>query len=82
MKIHACHNADVSFPSGDGMGVNLLQQHLAPEHFLRAAVDRSSTSLRAVFPATTPAALTTLATATWPGQHGLPGWDLRDQKAV
>eukprot|EP00434_Breviolum_minutum_P044219 symbB.v1.2.039472.t1/scaffold6586.1/size16854/1 len=65
----------------DGMGVNLLQQHLAPEHFLRAAVDRSSTSLRAVFPATTPAALTTLATATWPGQHGLPGWDLRDQKA-
>ena len=26
--------------------------------------------LRAVFPSTTPAALTTLATATWPGRHG------------
>uniref|UniRef100_A0A7S1ZUI3 Alkaline phosphatase n=1 Tax=Ditylum brightwellii TaxID=49249 RepID=A0A7S1ZUI3_9STRA len=37
-------------------------------------------SLKAVFPSTTPAALTTLATATYPGRHGLPGWDLRDFK--
>jgi len=35
------------------------------------------TRIRAVFPSTTPAALTTLATACWPGQHGVPGWDLR-----
>lgn len=64
----------------DGMGVELLQQHLAPQHFLRAG-ERSTTQLRAVFPATTPAALTTLATGVFPGQHGLPGWELRDQKA-
>ena len=61
------------------MGVELLQQHLAPERFLRAG--ERSTQLRAVFPATTPAALTTLATGVFPGQHGLPGWELRDQKA-
>eukprot|EP00438_Fugacium_kawagutii_P005353 Skav210327 [mRNA] locus=scaffold475:359752:360879:- [translate_table: standard] len=62
------------------MGVELIEQHLTPERFLRAG-ERPSTPLRAVFPATTPAALTTLATGVWPGQHGLPGWDLRDQKA-
>jgi len=36
--------------------------------------------MRSVFPATTPTALTTLATGVWPGQHGIPGWELRDQK--
>lgn len=36
--------------------------------------------LRSIFPATTPAALTTLSTGVWPGQHGAPGWELRDQK--
>eukprot|EP00913_Durusdinium_trenchii_P024713 g23197.t1 len=61
------------------MGVDLLEQHLAPDCFLRRG--QSSYTLRAVFPATTPAALTTLATGVWPGQHGLPGWELRDQKA-
>ena len=61
----------------DGMGVSSLVQHLVPDSFLRK---HNSRHLRAVFPATTPAALTTLATAAWPGQHGLPGWELRDQK--
>eukprot|EP00956_Cyclotella_meneghiniana_P027307 scaffold60934_cov76-Cyclotella_meneghiniana.AAC.10 len=37
------------------------------------------TRLRAVFPSTTPAALTSLATASWPGRHGMPGWNLRDK---
>ncbi|CAJ1457359.1 unnamed protein product [Effrenium voratum] len=58
------------------MGVDLLARHGCG--FLGAAPRRP---LRAVFPATTPAALTTLATATWPGQHGMPGWELRDLKA-
>jgi len=49
---------------------SFLRRHNEPER------------LRAVFPATTPAALTTLATAVWPGQHGAPGWDLRDQAGV
>ncbi|CAE7865323.1 unnamed protein product [Symbiodinium sp. KB8] len=61
----------------DGMGVSTLHQHLPPDSFLR---QNNTRQLRAVFPATTPAALTTLATAAWPGQHGLPGWELRDQK--
>ena len=38
--------------------------------------------IRAVFPSTTPAALTTLATASWPGRHGMPGWNLRDKSGV
>jgi len=62
----------------DGMGNNILEQHLDKDSFLRMNNDPSR--MRAVFPATTPAALTTLATGTWPGQHGMPGWDLRDQK--
>eukprot|EP00439_Symbiodinium_sp_Y106_P071651 s299_g12.t3 len=61
----------------DGIGVSTLHQHLAADSFLRR---NNTRQLRAVFPATTPAALTTLATAAWPGQHGLPGWELRDQK--
>jgi len=62
----------------DGMGCNILAQHLAADSFLRTHNDPDR--LRAVFPATTPAALTSLATGAWPGQHGAPGWDLRDQK--
>ena len=30
--------------------------------------------LRSVFPSTTAAALTTIATAEWPAQHGVPAW--------
>ena len=62
----------------DGMGNAILEQHLPQEALLRRR--NQSDRLRAVFPSTTPAALTTLATAQWPGQHGVPGWDLREQK--
>lgn len=62
----------------DGMGCTVLEQHLGPESFLRRNNDEDR--LVAIFPATTPAALCTLATGVWPGQHGFPGWDLRDQK--
>jgi hypothetical protein len=60
----------------DGMGNNILDLHLPPDAFLRKF--NQPDKLRAVFPSTTPAALTTLATAQWPGQHGVPGWDLRE----
>lgn len=63
----------------DGMGNTILDQHLSESSFLRR--HNQSERLRAVFPSTTPAALTTLATAQWPGQHGVPGWDLREQPA-
>eukprot|EP00929_Paragymnodinium_shiwhaense_P050914 TRINITY_DN25632_c0_g1_i1.p1 TRINITY_DN25632_c0_g1~~TRINITY_DN25632_c0_g1_i1.p1 ORF type:complete len:501 (+),score=70.66 TRINITY_DN25632_c0_g1_i1:301-1803(+) len=62
----------------DGMGNDIIRRHLKPESFLRRHNDENR--LLAVFPCTTPAALTTLATGAWPGQHGMPGWDLRDQK--
>jgi len=62
----------------DGMGSSILERHLVPGSFLRKRNDPER--LLSVFPATTPAALTTLATAAWPGIHGQPGWDLRDQK--
>jgi len=62
----------------DGMGCNILEDHLDRGSFLRR--NNRAERLLAVFPSTTPAALTTLATGVWPGQHGQPGWDLRDQK--
>ena len=64
----------------DGMGCDILERHLELHSFLRA--HNEPERLVAVFPSTTPAALTTLATAVWPGQHGAPGWDLRDQAGV
>ena len=65
----------------DGMGNSVIDEHCSGDKeasFLRTNNDQ--TRLRAVFPSTTPAALTTLATASWPGSgHGMPGWDLRDK---
>ncbi len=54
----------------DGMGDRLLDE-LPPDSFLRS---RRAAALRAVFPSTTAAALTTLATARWPGEHAVLGW--------
>lgn len=54
----------------DGLGVAILES-LPVDSFLRSHM---RATLQAVFPATTAAALTTLATAAWPASHGLPGW--------
>ena len=54
----------------DGLGVGLLQ-HLSEESFLRTHM---CMTLQAVFPSTTVAALTSLATGLWPGTHGVPTW--------
>lgn len=62
----------------DGMGNSILQTTLDEQSFLNR--NNQQQRLRAVFPSTTPAALTTLATASWPGIHGMPGWNLRDKK--
>lgn len=59
----------------DGMGNNVINKTVGltttdsaiSSFFVRNNQPRR---LRAVFPSTTPAALTTLATATWPGRHG------------
>ncbi|MEX2157984.1 MAG: alkaline phosphatase family protein [Dehalococcoidia bacterium] len=54
----------------DGLGMNLIES-LPAGSFLR---DHVAIELRAVFPATTAAALTSLATGLWPAQHAVPAW--------
>lgn len=54
----------------DGLGCNLLST-LPASAFLRRLAARE---LRAVFPSTTAAAVTSLATGAWPGRHAAPGW--------
>ena len=58
----------------DGMGMNLLESVLPPSSFLRRYLARP---IHSVFPATTTAALNSLATGVHPSAHGLPGWTVR-----
>lgn len=55
----------------DGLGLELLERRLPPAAFLRR---QQALELRAVFPSTTAAALTSLATGEWPASHGVPAW--------
>ncbi len=55
----------------DGLGMSIMEHHLEVDGFLRSGFRRE---LRAVFPSTTTVALTSLASGTWPGTHGLTGW--------
>jgi hypothetical protein len=54
----------------DGMGMNLLRR-LPTESFMARSLRRE---IRAVCPSTTACALTTVATAAYPNQHGATGW--------
>jgi hypothetical protein len=55
----------------DGMGNSILESTHASDSKPSFFIDNNQPSrIRAVFPSTTPAALTTLATAAWPGRHG------------
>jgi len=54
----------------DGLGLNLVEL-LPVGSFLR---QHTTLELRAVFPATTAAALTSLATGLWPARHAVPAW--------
>jgi len=54
----------------DGLGDRLLST-LPDRAFLRSHRRRA---IHAVFPSTTSAALTTLATARWPAEHAVAGW--------
>ncbi len=54
----------------DGLGTELVK-HLAKESFLRSHMRMT---LQAVFPSTTVAALTSLASGLWPSVHGVPTW--------
>ena len=54
----------------DGMGC-IFEGRTSPQGLLANA---EHVQLRSVFPSTTAAALTTIATAEWPGRHGVPAW--------
>ena len=54
----------------DGLGMNFLES-LPEKSFLRSTV---ALELLAIFPPTTAAVLTSLATTQWPCFHAMPGW--------
>ena len=54
----------------DGLGC-IFDERAKPGGLLAGA---EGIQLRSVFPSTTAAALTTLATGAWPCQHGVPAW--------
>ncbi|MCH8063545.1 MAG: alkaline phosphatase family protein [Chloroflexi bacterium] len=54
----------------DGLGMNLLER-MPGDSFFR---EHLASELLTVFPSTTPAALTSLATGLWPSQHAIVGW--------
>ena len=60
------------FVLADGLGMDFVER-MPPDSFLRRHL---ASELRTVFPSTTSAALTTLATGEWPGRHGVLGWDV------
>ncbi|MDP6823890.1 MAG: alkaline phosphatase family protein [Dehalococcoidia bacterium] len=60
----------IVFVVADGMGMTLLET-LPEDAFLRRNLARE---LRSVFPSTTSAALTSLATGAWPSEHAVIGW--------
>ena len=54
----------------DGFGMNYVERQPT-----RAFIRRNlATEMRSVFPSTTSAALTTIATGEWPAQHAVTGW--------
>ena len=60
----------IVFVIADGLGMTLLET-LGGDSFLRRRLARE---LRSIFPSTTSAALTTLATGAWPAEHAITGW--------
>lgn len=61
----------------DGLGWSNLMQRKAHARFL---MSQKRERIESVLPSTTGAALTTLLTGTLPGQHGLIGYRIRDER--
>lgn len=57
----------------DGMGISVLEKHLAPDSFLRKHL---VCPISSVFPPTTTAATTSVLTGRTPIEHGWLGWSL------
>ena len=62
---------NVVFLIFDGLGVNVLENHLIEDDFL---LKHNKQSITSVFPCTTTAATRTLMSATPPAEHGWFGW--------
>ncbi|WP_314648203.1 alkaline phosphatase family protein [uncultured Microbacterium sp.] len=61
----------------DGLGALSLRAHSGHARTLSTAMTRKSVAT-SVFPSTTAAALTSILTGAWPGEHGLVGYQVRD----
>ncbi|MFC7402202.1 alkaline phosphatase family protein [Citricoccus sp. GCM10030269] len=62
----------------DGLGQALLKRYAGHAPFLRSVLDRDASTLRATYPTTTAASLSSLGTGLGPGRHGLVGYDVLD----
>ncbi len=60
----------------DGLGARNLAAHRGHGRFLAGAMGKRDVAVT-VFPSTTAAALTSLLTAAWPGEHGVVGYRVR-----
>lgn len=72
-KILAKKHKNVAVMVVDGMGIEILEQNLPEDSFLRKHLVKEMTS---VFPPTTTAATTTLESGLSPMEHGWLGWSL------
>ncbi len=63
----------------DGLGAITLRAHAGHARSLTAGMARKDVA-HTVFPSTTAAALTSLLTGAWPGQHGLVGYRVLDRE--
>lgn len=61
----------------DGLGAISLRAHAGHARALTAHMAKRDVA-HAVFPSTTAAALTSILTGAWPGEHGLVGYRVRD----
>ena len=61
----------------DGLGAISLRAHAGHARALTAGMAKKDVA-HSVFPSTTAAALTSILTGTWPGQHGLVGYRVLD----
>lgn len=61
----------------DGLGAISLRGHAGHARVLTAGMTKKDVA-RSVFPSTTAAALTSIVTGVWPGEHGLVGYRVLD----
>ena len=61
----------------DGLGAISLRGHAGHARALTSGMSKKDVA-QTVFPSTTAAALTTIVTGAWPGEHGLVGYRVRD----